>query len=257
MIIEGNNFGTNPAVNVGGGISVQVASTSAQVLSVNLTIPIGTTGGTQPVTVTSNPNTPNALTSAPMNFFVQIPTTLVRTTWPAGQPTASAPGAQGGQGNLQTIMNGQVVTAGGQPVGSPNVCGVFRDYAYSLVDQRKPAQVIQGAITVTLTEIFSKFTGSGGTTIPSFPPQEVPLVNAPNADFWDVISLAVQAPTPSVPVTTCLTNPSGVLINTTVNQAFSLTIGTGTKPFPLTMVNTITVGNFNGTLQAQATITTP
>jgi hypothetical protein len=73
----------------------------------------------------------------------------------------------------------------------------------------------------------------------------------------DTIIMTVAAPTPTVPVTTCLTTTSGIAMNETFNQSFSATIGQNTTVFSLTMVNNIQRGNFNGTLQAQATIGNP
>src|SRR5579871_1190470 len=252
VVINGENFGSTPTVNVS-GISVQIVSvTNGTVIHAIFTIPPKQAGGSTAITVTAG-----SQTSAPPNkdFFVQIPTTLVRETYP-GDPPAGAPN---GYGPLITLdgsaANGTIINATGQQVaGSPlNQCGVERNLAYLVLDQQTPAQVIQNVKDVVVTETFSNFSGTG--TIP--PEQQVgaDLVNCPGgiasnqcvADVLDTVSLSHTAPQ-------CLATGE----NQTFTQAFKATIGFNgpqSTDYPLTIQNKIAMGNFGGTLKADVTIT--
>jgi hypothetical protein len=177
----------------------------------------------------------------------------VRQTYP-GNPPAGAPN---GYGPLETpdgtAANGTVVNAWGQTMPKPpNQCGVYRNLAYLLVDQEVPAQVIQGLNNVQLSEAFSNFSGS--QSAPSPLTASFDLVNCPGgigsnqcvADIDDIIYLGHT--------NTCLAANE----NQSFTQAFSVTIGAPPgAQFPITTTNSVSVGNFNGALKADVTISHP
>lgn len=121
-------------------------------------------------------------------------------------------------------------------------CGVYRDLAYSVLDQENPAKVIQGPSDVTVTENFSNFSGFGSAPQPLS--RMIDLVNAPYGDVLDTVGLAFPSPH-------WLTNNQ----NQSMTQVLSLTYGSRT--FPLTLTNSISMGNFSGTLKDDVTISHP
>ena len=147
--ILGSGFGPNPTVTAP-GITVTVVKSTSTEIDTTFAIPVGTKGGNVGVTVGGATGT--------LNFYVQIPTSLVRQTYP-GTPPAGAPN---GYGPLETpdgtAANGNVINAAGMVL-LMNQCGVYRNLAYVLVDQADPPNVIQG-LTLSLTEAFSQFSGT-------------------------------------------------------------------------------------------------
>jgi hypothetical protein len=248
VVINGSNFPPNPGVNAS-GISVSIISSNASVIHATFTIPTSQPGGNASVTVTGGAQPSNLV-----NFYVQVPTGLVRQTYP-GNPPAGAPN---GYGPLETpdgtAANGTVVNAGGQVMPlPPNQCGVYRNLAYLIVDQEVPAQVIQGLNNVQILEAFSNFSGTLPAPTPPAP-QSLDLVNCPGgigssqcgADFTDLVYMGHT--------NTCL----AVNETQSFTQAFSVTIGTSPgAQFPITTTNSVSRGNFNGTLKADVTISKP
>jgi len=257
VFLSGSGFGTSPTVTVkdAGGTSIPVTINKSQnsgdtLIDATLAIPANAAGGNAIVTVAATAGGP---ASNSVNFYVQIPTSLVRQTVgcpPSGPCTAPA-GAPNGLGPVYTPgtppPNGSVVNAIGVVVdNATNVCGVFVNLGYSLVDQEVPAKVIQGLTNVTLTENFSNFSGSG--TVPQTQTQIVNLANCPGgsqvclADIIDNQALFGAG-------TTCLPNN----YNNQFTQGFSATIGAA-PAYVLTTQNTVSIGNFGGSLNAAVTI---
>jgi hypothetical protein len=255
VYINGSGFGTTPSVTVkdanGNGIPVTIGqsqNSGPTLIAATFAIPENAAGGNATVTVTAGGQASNSV-----NFYVQIPKSLVRQTAycpPSGTCTAPA-GAANGYGLLYTPgtppPNGNIVNSFGTEVLATNVCGVYRNLAYSIVDQETPAQVIQGLSKVILTETFSDYTGPGQA-----PPtllQTVNLASCPGgssgcyADVGDTISLQSA--------TTCI--PSNY--NQNYTQGFSVTIGQ--TVYNLTTQNRVSIGNVNGTLQDDVTISKP
>jgi hypothetical protein len=69
--LGGRGFGSNPTVNVSGGITASVQSASDTLITVNFDIVPSATPGNHAVTVTAGGRTSNSI-----NFFVQVPTAL-------------------------------------------------------------------------------------------------------------------------------------------------------------------------------------
>jgi hypothetical protein len=96
---------------------------------------------------------------------------------------------------------------------------------------------------VTLTESFSNFQGSG--PVPPAATQTVDLANCPggrNGCYADVLD------TMSLYGTQCLPDN----YNNGFTQGFTATIGT--TPYNLTTQNSVSIGNFDGALNATVTI---
>ena len=238
VTIAGAGFGGGtPTVSVAGGIIVSNVSVNGTGSGITATfaIPIGDAGGNHAVTVTP---AGSSSTSRVVQFYSQIPATLVRTTWPQNIPTG-APGAQDGYGQLTELTDGDVVNAAGSVL-AEHRCGVFRNLAYSLVDQRSPSQIIQGPTNIMVTETFTDYTGL--KTIPESLTQTTDLVNKPYADILD--NMYVGRPVPG-----CLHANE----NETFNQHFSVSFGG--KVFPLTLTNIISRGDFDGTKAVNVAIT--
>jgi len=221
VTINGSVFGTNPTVQAGSGITVNINSASNTQISANFVVASNAPTGNHNVTVTAGGQTSNSV-----NFFVQVPTSLAR---------LNHPGAPGGVGPLVVIdPSGNVVTLNGT-VKATNMCGVYRNVAYDLVDQQ--GQHIDG--TYTLTESFTDYQGS-------FPPgpQTQSFSFTPGALLTDIHFLGFPAPQ-------CL----GSNQNETFRQRFTITAGQGT--YLLTTVVRVTIGRFSGTYRADVVIETP
>ena len=100
-------------------------------------------------------NTQANLVSNGSSFFVQIPTTLVR----------SPDYGNNGLGAINVITNGSVINIyGGTEL--TNQCGVYENTGYQLVDQRSSAQYIYG--NYNLQEQFSNYSSTvQGQTVPA------------------------------------------------------------------------------------------
>lgn len=188
VVIQGSGFAPIPTINAS-GIAVAIISSTAGAIHATFAIPVSQPGGNAGVTVTVG-----GQTSAPASFYVQVPTSLARQTYPGDAPA----GARGGLGPLETpdgtAGNNTAVNAAGQVVDSP-VCGVYRNLAYVVVDQETPAQLIQGLSNIGLTETFSGF--SGVPPAPGTLTESIDLVNCPGgigsgqcaADVIDFVAL--------------------------------------------------------------------
>ena len=237
ITIAGSNLGTAPPKITAPGITVSNVSTpsgnNGTGVTATFSIPIAATGGS--VTVTLTPTTGNS-TAATTTFLIQVPTTLVRNSYPGGL-------IPNGYGPLNTPVNQNIVDGANEVLAS-SVCGVYRNLGYSVVDQQNPGQIIQGPTGVDIKETFSGFTGAG--TAPGPLTKTIDLVNTPSknqsaADLLDTMALYHQYPT-------CLAASE----NQSFTQAFSLTYGG--KTFPLGLTNGISMGNFGGTLKDDVTI---
>jgi hypothetical protein len=224
--ISGTGFGSAPAVLAPSGITTAVKSSSDKQITATLTISTSLSGGNVSIQVE---NTQTELTSAGANFFVQVPTTQVR----------SPDYGTNGLGPINVITDGSVINIYGTTE-LTNQCGVYEIIGYQLVDQRKPAQYIYG--NYDLHEQFSNYT----STVQG---QQAPLAQ----DNPIVISQVVLGDTqyygktaPSCP---------GSNDNEQFDQSFSVIIQG--KTYPLTMVNTIARGFYSGTGNVTVTIKTP
>lgn len=213
--------GTNIAVS---NVTVQSDSEITATLTPTNSI---SGGGNQAITVTANGLT------ASTNFFGQVPSHFV----PFNQPLLGAPN---GLGPVTPITNGSVLNLAGQVVNGPsgpltNQCGVYENLLYQLTDQSNDP-VSDGAVTVV--EVFSNVKGGSG------PNPSTNVITLPNQGENDTQSLTHAAPS-------CLaTNENESLDMTWTAQV-------GTVVYSLQTVVHITKGNFNGTLNVTATITTP
>jgi IPT/TIG domain len=144
VIIQGRGFQFNPTVNAGNGISVTVNFGNSSNFQIDATFAIAANAstGNHAVSVAIN-----GMTSNSMNFYVQIPSKLI---------PADYPGAPNGVGPLQTPVNGDVRDLRGTLIAT-GTCGVYRNYAYYLVDQEQQPQRILEAFTIN--ETFTDYHG--------------------------------------------------------------------------------------------------
>jgi len=232
VIILGSGFGSNPVVNAQTGISVTINPNSQSCTNSNGTIcahfsvASNAPGGNNAITVSVTGSSP----SPPKNFFVQIPTKLVRLTstgCPSGYCALT----------LTSSTGGKVMRADGMVV-FINQCGVFRNVTYSLLDQDNPAQAIDG--TYILRETFSSYSSSYGGTIPA----TVNNAITPGGILDDIQYLGKTLP--SCP---------GSNDNESFNQSMAIVIGS--QVYNMTMVNNISRGYFSGTAKVDITVKTP
>jgi hypothetical protein len=223
VTLNGNGFGTTPTVNAGSGITVTVNSSSNTQITASFAISTSAPSGNHSVTVTAG-----GQTSSGTNFYVQIPTKLVRQDYP---------GIPNGYGPLVTITNGNVVDAAGT-VRLTGQCGMYRNLVYSLQDQETPSQNIDG--TYTLTETFSNYTSTFGGTAPGTQNYNM----TPGGLLTDIQWIGKPAPA-------CPGNND----HEEFNQSLSVT--TGGSLYNLSTVNHIARGNYSGTATVTVTITIP
>jgi len=127
VTIDGSGFGTNPTVQAGSGITVNITSASNTQIQANFVVAANSTAGNHSVTVTSGGQPSNSV-----NFFVQVPTSVavISTTVQGG---AVCPGGSAGwsrtvvlelrdQSNSPIKFAG-IVMADNITIGSPNSCG--------------------------------------------------------------------------------------------------------------------------------------
>ncbi|MGB2592606.1 MAG: hypothetical protein WBG02_02895 [Candidatus Acidiferrum sp.] len=224
--IAGKGFGSSPSIVAPSGITPAIQSSSDTQISATLAISTSVAGGNQPIQVT---NTQSSTTSSAVNFYVQIPQTLVR----------SPDYGTNGLGPVNVLTNGSVINIYGDTE-LTNQCGVYEVIGYQLVDQRSPAQYIYG--NYDLEEQFSNFSSTVvGQTAP--PTQDNPIVISQTI-LGDTQYYGKTAP--SCP---------GPNDNEQFTQSLSVIIGG--KSYPLTMVNTIQMGFYSGTGNVTVTINTP
>lgn len=226
VTVSGTGFGgSGLSMYAGSGITVTINSSSSTQIRATFAVSSTASGGNSGVTVTAG-----GQTSSPVNFYVQIPKTMIR----------DASYGTSGLGSLVTITNGNVVDIYGNIIAS-NECGVYRNIGYLLVDQESPAQTIQG--NYTLVEQFSNYTTTvSGLTVP--PTQDNPIVYA-QTRLGDTQFFGARAPS-------C---PSG-----NEHEGFdqSLTVQTdASHSYGLSMVNHIDRGYYSGAATVNVTINTP
>jgi hypothetical protein len=170
----------------------------------------------------------NGQTSRTVNFYVQIPKTLVR----------SPDYGTNGLGGVNVLTNGSVIDIYGQTLATGQ-CGVYENIGYQLVDQNSPAQDIFG--NYTLHESFSNYSTTTNQQVP--PPQDNPITLAQTI-LGDTQSFTKTAP--SCP---------GPNDHEQFDQSLSVIVS-GTT-YPLSMVNTIQRGFYSGTGNVTITIKQP
>lgn len=118
VTIDGNGFGTNPTVQAGSGITVNVTSASNTQISANFVVANNASAGNHSVTVTAG-----GQQSESKNFFVQVPTSLL-------------------------FMSANVLPDGPDPPsgcpGSANY-GIMIDLRWRVLDQNSPSNPILSA----------------------------------------------------------------------------------------------------------------
>jgi hypothetical protein len=226
VTIAGRGFGTSPTIVTVQGVTATVQSANDTQITASFAISV-----TPSVTGNANVQVVNQAANVGSNiadFYIQVPTKLVRTDFP---------GVPNGYGPLVVLTNGNVVNAGGQVL-LANQCGMYRNLVYSLQDQQTPGQDIDG--TYTLVEMFSNYSSTFNGTIP--PTQNFNMT--PGGLLSDIQFIGKTAP-----------NCPGSDDHESFTQSHQVLIGTGT--FPLTTVNSIQRGNYSGTAHVDVTITTP
>jgi hypothetical protein len=227
VLITGK-FGSspNPTVQVAGtGVTASVSRSDSVEIRVNFAVAESATAGNHAVTVKINGQTSNSV-----NFFVQIPSKLVRFSYP---------GTTNGYGPLvlTSSTNNDVLDLEGNIL-LPNQCGVYRNLAYQIVDQEGQPIVQEGqSITVAVTETFSNY--SGVSTLPG--------------DITRNTSTGLVQDTQYFGKT--LPNCLGLNDNETMDQGFKVKIGN--TSFPLSTVVHLVRGRFSGIYKIDVTTTTP
>jgi len=211
VTINGRGFGTNPTVNVAGtGITVTITSKTNTQINTSFAIASNAGAGNHGVTVTSRGQTSNTV-----NFFVQVPSRLARTS--ISNVIVIDPGP------------GNIVNAFGQVVAT-NVCGAYRNRVYTLVDQQGQPIVAD----VPVTESFYDYQGPGST------PQ--PLTQSTtDGRIGDVLAIFKTYPS-------CPSNGEGI----SFRQKFSVTVA-GTT-FQLSTINFIQMQKSSGTYTINVTV---
>lgn len=223
VTISGKGFGTAPSVTVGGNVTVSGISASNTQITANFNIPANSlSGGDQTLTVTNQ-----GFSTAGDVFHVQVPAKLVR---------FSFPGTSGGIGPLITITNGNVVDLNGN-IQATGECGMYRNFAFDIEEANGTS--ING--NYIFTEAFSSYS----TTIPGL--TAPPTKNHTLSGDGLVTDLQfIGTPAPDCP---------GANDHESFNMSFSVT--SGGAVFPLSTVQHIDRGNFNGTAKVDAAITVP
>jgi hypothetical protein len=202
VAIVGTGFEDPAGVTVGGsGITanVQNVAPNGRSIIVDFVVAANATPGNHAVTVTVNGQTSNSV-----NFFVQIPTKLVRFDYTPAPPARQAPN---GISQLYTITNGDILDLSGDAVSS-NRCGAYRNLMYRLLDQ--DGDPIEG-VEVSITETFpaNEYSGPSG-----FKPNDLTRSTSDQGLLEDLNSLTTSAGS-------CLTaNPS-----IDMKQHFFATVG--------------------------------
>jgi hypothetical protein len=220
VVIKGKGFsgvsGAGPLLNTMNGISTSIQSSSDTEIHARFTIDVNTSGGNREVAV----STSGAGSSNGLNFLVQIPTRLA--------PTFHI-NAPSGVGPLKTPVDGDVRDLAGTLIAT-HQCGVYRNYAYALLDQTG------GRITqaFTISEEFVDFEGSFGA------PTAVSATIGVNSVVPDIQALTLSYPR-------CLQSGE--------NQTFIIgyTVTVGGRSFDLTTLNHVQRGMINGELKVDVT----
>ncbi len=226
--ISGSGFGSNPTILAPTAITVTIQSAKDNQIDATFAISNSIAPGNQAIGVT---NTQSNLNSNLVNFYVQVPTTLIR----------DSDYGSGGLGPVNVITNGSVINIYGDTIRTSQ-CGVYENIGYLLIDQHTPplAQPIYG--NYDLHEHFSNYSSTvQGQTVPNDVDNPIVLAQTILGD-----TQYYGKTVPSCP---------GSNDNETFDQSLSVIIGTST--YPLTMVNHIQRGFYSGTGNVTVTITNP
>jgi hypothetical protein len=221
LVINGSGFkesgGLDPELSIEGegqGMGLEVTAFSATDTQIRVTLLIrdSASAGNHAVKVITD----SGEQSNTVNFFVQIPTALVRQNFP---PEYTPPQESTGIGPLIPLIDGSIINLAGESIATHR-CGAYRNLLYQLVDQAGQPIIA----TVSVTETFP----SAGYTGPStLKPVDKPIASNNAGYVGDTNGF-------STPANQCLTtNP-----NIVATQNFFATIGT--KPYNLTTVVRIT-----------------
>jgi hypothetical protein len=142
--IKGNGFGSNPSVNAGSDITVSIQGANNSDIVCTFSLAGNGTGGNHAVTVTASGHT-----SGSVNFYVQIPTSLLRNS-----------------------ITDVIPVANGTINGNPNECGAYRSVSYTLLDQASTQIVTDQPVS----ETFSNYSGP-----PSLAPPNKPVADSGGA----------------------------------------------------------------------------
>lgn len=222
VTITGTGFAAGATVTVPNVSVSNIKVTSATQITATFTpTNSSSAAGDQAITVTVAGQPSNST-----NFYVQVPTHFQRYNQP--------PEAPGGLGPVVPVTNGNVVDLAGNILAT-HFCGVYENFLYDIADQQNN-QITNG--TVTVTEVFSKI------KVPPGPTPSVTSHNLSSQGVGDTQAYGYTYPT-------CL--------SANQNQALNMTwtVQVGTVTYPITTLLNITLGNFNGTLEVNSTITTP
>jgi hypothetical protein len=221
VTITGSGFSATPTVVARGGITADVQSWSSTQIVAQLQVP-SSAEGPQNIQVQVA-----GQTSQPKQFTGQLPRKLIRYNYN---------GAPDGIGPLTVITNGSVVNLAGQVLYT-NQCGVYRNYAYTLVD--KSGEEIASSAAITFRETFSGYSGPA-----SLPPNQSSsqTLNGVEAD----IQFFGKAASKGCP---------GSNQNESFTQSFYVILN-GTQ-YNLSTTIAISRGYFSGTAAVNETITVP
>ncbi|HWZ45802.1 MAG TPA: hypothetical protein VNW97_20175 [Candidatus Saccharimonadales bacterium] len=166
------------------------------------------------------------------DFFVQIPTSLKGAQLQNSDPNLATDSS--GAAPLQTPTDGPVITLSGVPL-TPDShrCGVYRNYAFQLMDQDSPPQPINDSYHAA--ENLSGWT---------------PACIQANADQCPSLEQIDSNEAGIISDTHSITHSAGVCLalneNRSVQQSFTVT--TGNNSYNLKTTCAISLGNFAGTL---------
>lgn len=226
VTITGAGFGSAPSVSAS-GITVTNVSVNSPGTQITATFQVSVNATGNPAVVV----TAGGQNNSSQTFHVQIPAELMR---------QDVPGAPGGVGPLQVVTNGNVVDLAGDVVLSGQ-CGVYRNYAFSLVEADGTFIEGSGTTSFTFTEFFGNYSSN--------PPGHAPPPTKTSAQILGSYQSDIQYI--GHPYPTCL----GSNDHESFDITFSATISG--KAFPLSTVDHIDRGYFNGTATVNSTITTP
>jgi hypothetical protein len=231
IVIAGRNLDLVSSVrDQGTGIIVQNPQISKKKIQADFVIDPHAPGGNHVIELV--PSVGNA--PATFNFYVQIPTHLVRTT---------VDGAPGGIGPLHVVNGGGVFDITGTTVKNAGpLCGVYQWFAYSVDDQQQPPQPIVNG-QVTLKEAFSNFSPLGQE--PDAGSATVDLSSTTTNRLTDIIGYFPYGPV-------CPNSDEHWIFDQTWTAT---TINGVTVSYPLQTTIHITAGNFSGTPNITSTIT--
>jgi hypothetical protein len=170
-----------------------------------------------------------------VNVFQQVPKHVLRLDWP---------GAPNGIGPLMEPRNGTITNLGGT-IKAAGVCGVYRNFAYAIGDQRLPPVRIRQGLAV-VSEVLSNVVYTGGFIGADPPAPATATLDLATDPFADLNALYFSYPR-------CLAPEDSL----SLNQGFTVKIGTSTTR-PLTTSIFISLGaQSDGSQYVNNTFTTP